>query len=149
MANMQKTGSPGLRRPRKKGITIVETVVALMIFMLCIGGFCAIVMQSRQLSDQARDHYTAVNLARSRFERARTFAFDQLDLFSESGTIVDNWGNPNAKGNFRRSTVVSNVNDRLTEMSVTIEVRDRVTRQFVANDTLKMYFADYIEVPES
>lgn len=139
------------KRPRcgaRRGITIIETVIALMIFAICIAGFCGIVLQSRQLSDSARDHYTAVNLARSRFERARTFDFDQLHLFVESRTLTDHVGNSDPNGSFRRSTTVSNINPRLIEMTVMVEIKNRRKLAFIGEkDELKMYFADYVERP--
>ena len=133
---------------RKRGISIIETVVALMIFSICIGGFCGVVMQARQLSDQARDQYTAVNMAKNRFERARSFDFDQLHLFRESQVVVDHEGQPKQYGNYRRTTTVSNVNERLKEMTVTIEIKDRHTTHFRPGENLRMYFADYVELPE-
>lgn len=133
---------------RKHGVSIIETLIALMIFAICIGGFCGVVMQARQLSDQARAQYTAVNMAKNRFERARSFDFDQLHLFHENQVVVDHEGQPSSKGNYRRTTTVSNVNDRLKEMTVKIEIKNRHSTKFIAREELRMYFADYVELPE-
>jgi type II secretory pathway pseudopilin PulG len=142
---MQKTAETSMS---KRGISIIETVIALMIFSICIGGFCGVVMQARQLSDQARAQYTAVNMAKNRFERARSFDFDQLHLFHESQVVVDHDGQPSANGNYRRTTTVSNVNNRLKEMTVNIEIKNRISTEFRPGENLRMYFADYVELQE-
>ena len=146
----KETVRHGGRAKARRGVSIIEAVIALMIFAMCIGGFCAIIMQARQLSDQARDHYTAVNMARSRFERARSFEFDQLHLFAEAGVVMNQYSIPDNEGNFERITTVTNLNPRLAQMTVEVRIRDRRTRRFDTDgETLKMYFADYVEPPNS
>ena len=137
------------RQDSRSGVSLIEVVVALMIFSLCISGFCSVAMQSRQLSDLSRDHYIAVNMARSRFERARSFDYEQLHLFEEGATVVDKDGTPESNGRFRRSTVVSNVTPQLSEMVVTVDILNRMTLEFDGEkERLNMYFADYVEPPE-
>lgn len=139
--------------PRKradlKGLTLIETVIALVIFAICIGGFCALVSQVRQAADMARDRYIAVNLAKNRLERARSFEFDQLHLFEENGVVMNESGTPTTTGNFRRTTTISNITDILCELVINVEVRNRITRAFEADaETVSSYIADYAEPPE-
>ena len=55
----------------KRGLTLLEVIIALSIFMVGSMGICSLIVQSKRLSDSARDHYVAVNLAKNRMERAR------------------------------------------------------------------------------
>ena len=132
-----------LRQP--DGMTLIEVVVAVFIFAICIGGACMLVVQTRQAMDNARSHYVAVNIAKNRLEKGRTFGYDQLSVFAEDDVIVDISGAADADGNYRRTTVVSNVTSNLVEMIVTVEIRDRVTRQFSSkkSEQIQTYFADY------
>lgn len=131
-------------------MTLIETIVALCIFAICVGGFCALVSQVRQAADMARDRYIAVNLAKNRLERARSFEFDQLHLFRESRVVLDGDGTPFIDGNFRRTTTVSNVTDIMCEMVIKVEIRNRITRDFETKpEIVSSYLDDYAEPPES
>ncbi|MDP6525189.1 MAG: prepilin-type N-terminal cleavage/methylation domain-containing protein [Kiritimatiellia bacterium] len=137
------------KRLGSSGLTLIETIVALAIFAICIGGYCALVTQVRQAADMARDRYIAVNIAKNRMERARSFDYDQLHLFVDSGVILDDDGNPDIDGNFQRTTSVSNVTDSLSLISIKIEVRDRITRKFDDDpEVIQTYLTDYLEPPE-
>ena len=137
-----RTGSPS-------GVSIVEVVIALAIFGIAIGAACGLVVGARTLSDSARDHYTAINLAKNRLERAGALGYDVLPLFEESATVIDKDGNPDPNGNFRRTTIVTDVRSNLRELTVIVEIRNRSTLQFGGEaETLKTYHAKYSERPE-
>ena len=127
------------------GMTVVETLVALTIFALFTTGACKLLMSHRQVSDMARAHYTAINIAKNRLELVRTFDFDQVDEFIESNVIVDESGLPDVNGYYRRSTEIDNVSSNLLELTVTVDIRNRRTLQFnPANQSLSTYFAKYL-----
>jgi hypothetical protein len=127
-------------------MTVVETIVALTIFAVFTTGACKLLMSHRRVSDMARAHYTAINIAKNRLELVRTFDFDQVDDFTEDKVVVDESGNPAADGNYRRSTLVSNISSNLLELTVTVGIRNRRTLEFnPANQSLSTYFADYLE----
>ena len=135
----------------RDGMTIVEVVIAVSIFAVCIAGMCALVKTARELSDRARDHYVAINIAKNRLERARTFEFDQLTTFIETDAPVDVSGNDISESScqFQRTTTVSDVAVNLKEIQVTVEIRNRVTREFdTESETIKSLFAKYIEPTE-
>jgi prepilin-type N-terminal cleavage/methylation domain-containing protein len=133
----------------RSGLTLIEVIIAIAIFAVFVGGACAVVIAARQLNELARDRYIAVNLAKNRLERARTFPFDQLSSFDESNVQIDSVGDPSNNGNYRRSTTVSNVSASLIEMSVAVEIRDRKTLQFEGQaETVSSMFADGMEVGE-
>jgi len=134
---------------RRDGMTIIETVVAIVVFALCVGGICALVLQTKQTSDRARAHYTAINIAKNRLERATELGFDHVDFFGENQVVIDKNGSPDADGNYRRTTVVNDVKSNLKQMVVTVDIKDRITLSFSGeNETIRSYFADIQGPPE-
>ncbi|MCE9614980.1 MAG: hypothetical protein K8T26_11925 [Lentisphaerae bacterium] len=132
----------------RAGVGLIEVVIALFIFAGSVAGMCALVLMVREASDRARDHYVAVNLAKNRLERAKSFGFSQLSLFAENQVPMNSQGAPNAKGDFRRTTVVSNIAANLTEVRVTVEIRNRDTWEFVpGEEDIRSYVADITEHP--
>lgn len=130
-------------------MTLVETIVALTVLALCVGGICALVVHSKGTSDLARDHYTAVNIAKNRIERAKAYDFDDLYTFIETDMVVDPAGNPNPNGRFMRTTAVSTTEENLAELTVTVEIRSRVSSSFEGeNEQVRTYIADFMEKPE-
>jgi prepilin-type N-terminal cleavage/methylation domain-containing protein len=127
------------------GMTLIEVVIAVFIFGIVIGGACRLVVQTRQSMDNARSHYIAVNIAKNRLEKGRTFGFDQLAVFSEDDIVIDSSGAADSGGDYRRTTVVLDATSNLVEMIVTVEIRDKITRQFSSrkSETVRTYFSDY------
>ena len=79
-------------------------------------------------------------------ELVRTFDYGQVDKFIEDKVIVDASGIPDALGNYRRTTQISNVSSNLLELTVTVDIRNRRTLAFnPANQQLTTYFAHYLE----
>ena len=136
----------------RDGMTILEVIIAVSIFSICVVGMCALIQKSRELSDMARDHYIAVNIAKNRLERVRTYDFDQITEFSElEGTPVDVSGNDVSGSDYRflRFTAVSNVTANLREVNVIVGIRNRVSLTFTGErESVKSLFADYQEPVE-
>lgn len=142
--NIKKTESVPVSS--RAGMTVIETIVALTIFAVFTTGACKLLMSHRRVTDMARAHYTAINIAKNRLELVRTFDYGQVDKFLEDKVIVDASGNPDTLGNYRRSTQVSNVSSNLLELTVTVDIRNRRTLVFnPANQELSTYFALYLE----
>jgi type II secretory pathway pseudopilin PulG len=130
----------------RAGMTVVETVVALAVFAVFTTGACKLLLSHRKVSDMARAHYTAINIAKNRMELMRTFDFGQVDDFLEDKVVVDASGVPSTEGNYRRSTEVNNVSSNLVELTVTVDIRNRQTLVFnPANEQLSTYFAEYLK----
>ena len=127
---MQKAPSDPARKTGREGFSFIEVIIALAVLGLFIGGMCAVMQSSRQLSDRARSHYTAVNLAKNRIERARDIPFESLSGFVESNTLVDKDGKADYQGDYRRTTQYNATGTNFVEMLVTVEIRDRVSRRF-------------------
>ncbi len=115
---------------RRNGHSLVEVVIALLCFSIAIAGLCALSLMTKESADVAREHYIAVNIAKNRLERSHSFDFAQLNLFNESGVVVDHNGNPAPNGHYRRSTTVTNMNPSLYHIEVNVEILNRVSLQF-------------------
>ena len=127
----------------KSGFTIVEVVVAILILGLCIGGLCQLAVNSRQLSDMARSHYTAINIAKNRLERAKTVEYDEIRFLAENGIIVDASGRADSTGQYRIDTGVSQAGTNLMELVVTVGIRNRMSLVFEGeSESVQTYVAD-------
>lgn len=129
----------------KTGMTLLEVVIALAIFMVGSMGICSLIVQSKRLSDSSRDHYVAVNLAKNRMERARNMQVSLLPLLAESNQYVNVSGAviPPEDATFRRSTRVIVVSN-LTEVVVTVDIRDRGTWNFGGvKEEVRTYYTEY------
>jgi len=129
----------------RRGMTLVEAVVAMAVFSLWLAGACRLVVMSKELSDRARANYTAVNLCKNRMERAKALGFNDLNLFTENQVVVDHNGNPSASGRYRRTTSVytANTNLNLKAIAVTVEIKNRLTSRFDGlNEQLVSYISD-------
>lgn len=134
------------RRRNRAGTTIVETIVALVVFAIFTTGACKLLVSHRKITDMARAHYTAINIAKNRLELVRTFDFDQVNNFLENRVVVDTSGIPSETGNYRRTTEVSNVSSNLVEVTIDVEIRNRQTLEFTpSHEQLSAFFADYLE----
>jgi type II secretory pathway pseudopilin PulG len=130
----------------RTGMTVVETIVALTIFAVFMTGACKLLMSHRRVTDMARAHYTAINIAKNRLELVRTFDFEQVNNFEESRVVVDESGIPSPIGNYRRTTVIDNVSSNLVQLTVTVDLRNRRTLAFTpSKEVLSVYFAQYLD----
>jgi hypothetical protein len=142
------TAKCGINRNKSKsraGIALVEALVSLTLLAIFLAGAMKILISHHEMSDKARAHYTAINIAKNRMELIRTFEFGQVDDFLEDKVNIDASGMPSTLGNFRRSTQVSNVSSNLLELAVIVEIRDQKTLAFSGSqEDLTTYFAEYL-----
>lgn len=145
---------PPRMHEKSKGLTLLEVIIALSIFMVASAGICLLITQSRRLSDSSRDHYQAVNLAKNRLERARFLPVSALPLLAESNVCVDVSGAvvEEVDAMFRRSTAVSVATSNLTEVVVTVDIRNRSTWNFGTGtngirEVVQTYFTTYYTPP--
>ena len=143
-----KLGCVKLMRGRrgKRGMTLLEVVIALTVFMVASAGICTLITQSKRLSDSARDHYIAINIAKNRLEFARFLPISVLsDRLTTNQEIVNVDGEIETNAMFMRSTVVTQKTANLKEVIVTVAIRNRYTWEFgtgtnAVKEVLRTYF---------
>ena len=127
----------------KAGVTLVEVMVAILILGLCIGGLCQLAVNARQLSDMSRTHYTAINIAKNRLERAKTVDYDELQFLVENDIVVDPSGRADSSGDYRVNTAVTQASTNLMEIVVTVGIMNRLTLNFgPESESIRTYVAD-------
>ena len=137
---MDESGHSGARR----GITLIESVIALFLFALFIAGACDVIVTMRQTGYRARVRYTAVNLAKNRLERVMAFTFSQVDQCAMNKLVVDDGGSPDPNGDYQLSTTVALVSPVLKKVTVHVDVRNHRTMQFDAEyQELVSYVTNY------
>ena len=103
------------------GVTIVETLVASALFILVSTSFLSVFLMSSTSCKSTDYMYTAINLAKARLERLKGLDYNSLPQAVESNTRLDKDGDPDAYGDFYRTTQVNNVyGTDLTEITVSI-----------------------------
>lgn len=129
--NLVKNG--GLCAPNDSGMTLVETMIAVMVLGVFMAGVFTLAIQSRKSVNMARDHYVAVTLCKNRLETARTMGFNSLTSLRETAYICDATGGADPEGTYRRATEVTTgflSSTNLTEVKVTVTIKDGSTGVF-------------------
>lgn len=128
------------------GMTLVEALVAIAVFAVFMTGASKILMSHRKVTDMARSHYVAINIAKNRMELVRTFGFDHVHEFLEDKVLVNANGLPSTEGDYRRTTQISNISVNLVELFITIDIRNRKSLEFSGEqELLTTYIANYLE----
>ena len=127
---MKRQPQPKRKRDSRRGTTLVETMIAIMILGGTVGGACHMTVLAKGISDQAREHYQAINVARNQLERMRVLGFDQLSACAEAEVRVDSNGAVNPNGHFRRTTSITVLASDLKEAKVVVDVMNRISLDF-------------------
>lgn len=145
---IERTDARPVNSRSRAGSSVIESLIALVVFALFITGASKLLMVHREITDMAQSHYQAANIAKNRLELIRSFEFEELDRFAEDDVLINSYGIPDSSGRFRRSTTYSNAESNLVELVVAVEIMDRKTLAFNGrNETLKGYFAIHNERP--
>ena len=130
-------------------MTLTEVVIASFLILLVMTSSYSLIIKSSELSRSARSHYIAISLAKNRLERARNFLYNDLKLMAETDLNVNDNGNPDPEGRFRRTTTVNtNYAPGLTEVIVTVKIRNPHTGLFTPdNETIRTLFTEYLVNP--
>lgn len=131
---------------RRSGFTIIEIVVSLIVLAVVMAGAYQVITVAARLRHSARNHYIAVVMANNRIERAKNFEYKDLSLLAESNVVLDEDGAGDPNGWFRRTTTVNtNFASRLTELTVTVQIRDRATKEFKTQaETVTTLLTEYV-----
>ncbi|MFC1467376.1 hypothetical protein ACFLQY_01600 [Verrucomicrobiota bacterium] len=134
------------RNNNKAGTTILEVLMAVTVLSVVISGLCGLVLHGRELSSVARSRYKATVLARNRIEKARNTDFELIYGLAEKDVVVNEFGEVDSGGYFRRTTTVTDVSSILLEILVRVDVKNRRTLDFtVQGEELQTYIAHYKE----
>jgi len=95
-----------MRVTNRKGFTVLEMMIATTLFATVLACVFPLVDQMMGRIQMARDHHVAASISQARIERARSVDHKDLFLFSEKGTLVDDYGNLVPDGRFERTTEV-------------------------------------------
>lgn len=141
----------GLSAPGgKAGASIVEVLVALSLFATFITGAVKVIAAQHRVTDQARAHYTAINVAKNRIESLRNMrrsSYTQIANMIEADFTVDEEGLSDLNGKFSRTTRIhtTSVSD-LLEIQVTVKIRNPVTLEFGSEqEFVKSYMAKLLD----
>jgi prepilin-type N-terminal cleavage/methylation domain-containing protein len=121
------------KAPSDDGMTLVETMIAVLILATFMAGVAGLIDQSGRVMDSGRDHYTAVTLCRNRLETARTFGFASLASLKETNFVCNANGGSDPDGLYKRMTFVNpsyGGSTNLTEITVRVYIKDRETLSF-------------------
>src|SRR3989338_6032188 len=114
-----------------KGVTLVEVMMAIFIFVFGIQGLLGVYLQSMQVGKKADYTYTAYNMAKNHIERLKTLNYALLPSAAETSTIINNDGDPDPNGSFIRTTTVTpnfGGNALLTQVTVQVNYVFRGTQ---------------------
>ncbi len=113
-----------MKRNGQQGMSALEMVIAMTLLMMIMMAVLPLVDQMMSRFQMARDHYVAASLAQGQIERARGASYFDLVSFDKPGVTVDDKGNDDPNGRFRRTTTV--VTDApsagLTHMTVKVQI---------------------------
>ena len=98
----------------RAGVALVEALVAITLFAIFVTGASKLLLAHRKISDMARMHYTAANLAKNRLELIRSFGFDARPDFMENDIVVNMSGLPDNTGHYRRTTTIINTSSNIS-----------------------------------
>lgn len=143
------TGTTIRSNPRRRGMTIIEVLVAMSLFAMFIVGASSLMLMVRKLSDVSRSHYQAVNIAKNRIEQVRNLRradYNQIPMAVENGVRVDDRGEPSPTGKFRRTTIITEKTPNLIEIGVRVDILNRNTLTFDGeHEFLQSFIANVYE----
>ncbi|HEY5653942.1 MAG TPA: hypothetical protein VIR63_06205 [Pontiella sp.] len=127
----------------RSGLTIIEALVSLIILAGFMTGASKLILAHREMTDMARAHYIAANMAKDRLEHIRHFDFNERHTFVEDKVLINSSGNPDPVGKYRRTTVYTPVSGNTLELAVTVEIMNRETLDFDGrSQTVKSYYSE-------
>jgi len=144
---MEETGY--LPAGTRRGISIVEMVVAVAIVVVFLAVAYPVITRSHFLVRRGRDHYLAVAIGLASIEMARKQDYPLLPRLAESQRLVNDQGNYDGAGRFRRTiTVRPDTPVRgVTEVVVDIDIRDRRSGQFLGEtEHVALLYTTYLKV---
>jgi len=104
----------------KGGFTLTEVLVAstlLIIAVTAVFSACTVAIRTQYMSS---NYYHATCLARNRIQRGLSLPFETLPVLEESDQPVDQDGNANTVGPYKRTTTMTKQSDDCYKVTVTV-----------------------------
>jgi len=135
----------------RSGVSVTEAVIAIMLVASVLAVVYPAVTQSRYTVRRGRDYYVAASLCLATIEQARKQEYVLLPRMAESRRLVNDHGNYDSTGRFRRTIIVrvDTPAAGLTEVAVDMEIRDRRNGLFLdASEHMASLFTTYLKMRE-
>ncbi len=104
----------------KSGYTIAEVVISALILMLVSTAFFGAVITGLRAQATSTEYYRASCIARNQIQYAKTLDFGSISRLYESMEPIDDDGDYDVNGEFRRSITISNLSDKCLELTVDV-----------------------------
>ncbi len=104
----------------KLGFTLTEVIVAGALLAIAVTGIFAVCTSAIRTQHMSNSIYHATCLARNRIQRGLSLPFDTLPVLVDSNQLVDQDGNSNLDGPFRRTTTLEEVSANCYKITVTV-----------------------------
>ena len=108
----------------KRGMTLVEVIVAAALVAVIVLSLIATVLQSSVFAKRIDQNYTATYIGQRRIDLLKRLGFDQVSASAETDVQVDSSGNISSNGRYSRTTEVDAAyggNDSLAKVKVTVK----------------------------
>ncbi len=102
------------------GFTLTEVVIAGALLAIAVTGIFAACTAAIRTQHMSSSIYHATCLARNRIQRGLSLPFNTLPVLEDSDQPIDQDGNSNLNGPFRRTTELVTISDNCYKISVTI-----------------------------
>lgn len=96
-----------LHRINDRGITLIEVMGSILVFMICAVSLLGVFTASKKISKQSSCAYNAYNLAKQRVELLKTVSFSTVANAGENDVRLNADGTPDEEGDYSRTTVVA------------------------------------------
>lgn len=115
----------------KKGISLVETMVAILVFGIVLVTMLEVTVQSMTVGKRADLSYNAYSIAKNHIESLKTLPFADAANAAESEVRLNALGVPDLEGPFKRTTAVTaNYSGDSNLVSITVSVDYMVKHTF-------------------
>ena len=102
------------------GFTLTEVVVAGALLAIAVTAIFGAATTAIRTQYTASSIYHATCLARNRIQRGLSLPFNTLPILEDNNQAVDQDGNSNINGPFRRTTVLTDISDNCYKITVTV-----------------------------
>ncbi|MFH1394947.1 MAG: hypothetical protein ABIH09_02185 [Candidatus Omnitrophota bacterium] len=137
----------------KKGITLIEVVIAATLVFIAVISIGALVTQSSVFSRRIDTIYTASYLAQRRIDLLKRLDFSQISSAVESEVRISNDGNIDPNGDYTRTTEITTDfegDSHLIQVKVTVKrLQINMDGSYLDPDTGEAVFAGQPVVMET